>query len=100
MRPSRVLDWQDWVSATDTRNFLLQDPLLDWLELYGEERGFQRDTNLPGYDPRTDFTKFVFEKTREFEAAVIAYLKANTTVSTIAHETRRRCVRVLKSIWP
>lgn len=84
MKPSSILDWQDWVSATDTRNFLIQDPLLDWLELYGEEKGFQRDTDLPGYDPRTDFTKFTFERTREFEAAVIAYLKTITTISTIA----------------
>ncbi len=82
--PSSTQDWQGWISATDTRNFLLQDPLLDWLDLYGEEKRFQRDTDLPGYDPRTDFTKFIFEKTSEFEAAVIAYLKTITSVSTIA----------------
>ncbi len=37
--PPSGQDWQDWVSATDTRNFMLQDPLLDWLGLYGEEKG-------------------------------------------------------------
>ena len=77
-------DWQEWVSATDTRNFLLQDTLLDWLDLYGENNGFKRDTDLPGYDPRTDFTKFIFEKTREFEAAVIKHLFSITAVTTIA----------------
>lgn len=82
--PSSAQDWQDWVSATDTRNFLLQDPLLDWLDLYGEKNGFQRDTDLPGYDPRTDFTKFLFQKTREFEAAVITHLKTLTSITTIA----------------
>jgi hypothetical protein len=82
--PSTSQDWQDWVSATDTRNFLIQDPLLDWLDLYGSQSGFQRDTDLAGYDPRTDFTKFLFEKTREFEAAVTEYLKTITTVVTIA----------------
>ena len=82
--PSSAQDWQDWVSATDTRNFLLQDPLLDWLDLYGEKNGFQRDTDLPGYDRRTDFTQFIFQKTREFEAAVIAHLKTLTSVATIA----------------
>ena len=82
--PSGSQDWQNWVSATDTRNFLIQDPLLDWLELYGPQSGFQRDTDLPGYDPRTDFTEFLFEKTRKFEAAVTAYLKRITTVVTIA----------------
>lgn len=82
--PSSAQDWQDWVSATDTRNFLLQDPLLDWLDLYGEEKGFRRDTDLPEYDPRTDFAKFIFQKTKEFEAAVIAHLKTLTSVTTIA----------------
>jgi len=82
--PSSDQDWQEWVSATDTRNFLLQDPLLDWLDLYGQVKGFQRDTDLPGYDPRTDFTKFIFQKTREFEAAVIAHLKTVTSITTIA----------------
>ena len=84
VRPSSAQDWEDWVSATDTRNFLRQDPLLDWLDLYGEEKGFQRDTEFPGYDPRTDFTHFIFAKTREFEASVINYLKTITTLSTIA----------------
>lgn len=82
--PSSAQDWQDWVSATDTRNFLLQDPLLDWLDLHGEKTGFHRDTDLTGYDPRTDFTQFIFRKTREFEAAVIAHLKTLTSVATIA----------------
>ena len=82
--PSTDEDWQDWVSATATRNFLLQDTLLDWLDLYGEQNGFGRDTDLPNYDPRTDFTKFIFQKTGEFEAAVIAHLKTITTVVTIA----------------
>ena len=82
--PSSAQDWQEWVSATATRNFLLQDALLDWLDLYGEENGFVRDTAFPNYDPRTDFTKFIFQKTREFEAAVIAHLKTITTVITIA----------------
>jgi hypothetical protein len=81
---STAQDWQDWVSATDTRNFLLQDPLLDWLDLYGEKNGFQRDMDVAGYDPRTDFTKFLFEKTRAFEAAVTTYLNTLTTVVTIA----------------
>src|SRR3990167_2180530 len=82
--PSSAQDWENWVSATDTRNFLLQDPLLDWLDLYGEKNGFKRDTDLPGYDARTDFTQFIFGKTREFEAAVIAYLKTLISITTIA----------------
>ena len=81
--PTNGRDWSDWVSATATRNFILQDTLLDWLDLYGETKGFQKDSDLPNYDPRTDFAKFIFKKAAEFEAAVIAYLKTLTTVVPI-----------------
>ena len=82
--PASNRDWQDWVSATSTRNWLLKDPLLDWLNLYGERDGFQRDTDLPGYDPRTDFAAFLFRQGNAFEAAVVAYLKSLVSVVRIA----------------
>ena len=47
--PESADDWRDWVSATRTRNRVLGDPLLDWLELYGSDRGFERDDELPDY---------------------------------------------------
>src|SRR6266850_1044053 len=77
-------DWAGWVSATDTRNFSIQDPLLDWLELYGKYRGFHLDDDLPGYDERTDFIKFLFRKAAEFEAAVVHYIGNSTKVITIS----------------
>ena len=30
--------WLQWVSAGRTRNWMLADPLIDWLQLYGESR--------------------------------------------------------------
>ena len=65
----------DWVSATKTRNFMSHDPILDWLELYGDERGYQRDTTGEKYDENLDFVKLLFRKGNEFEAVVINYLK-------------------------
>ena len=81
--PSSKEDWRDWVSATSVRNFLLHDPLLDWLNLYGEANGFQKDSDLAGYDIRTDFTQFIFRKGSEFEAAVLAHLRTLTSVVTV-----------------
>ncbi len=82
--PATNEDWRDWVSATSTRNHVLNDPLLDWLNLYGEQHGFQRDPSLPRYDPRTDLALFLFRQGSAFEAAVIAHLRTLTSVVTIA----------------
>lgn len=60
----------DWVSASAMRNYVLSNPLLDWLDLYGEASGFERDS----VDLRTDFDSFVARKGREFEGAVIEHL--------------------------
>lgn len=82
--PSSQEDWKDWVTATATRNYILQDPLLDWLALYGRSQGFQCDDELPGYDPRTDFSMFLFQKAKEFETVVVKHLKTLTPVVAIA----------------
>ena len=72
MDPSSRSDWEQWVSASKTRNHVLDDPLLDWLDRYGESKGFERDA----VDERTDFTKFVMRKGIEFEQAVVEHLAA------------------------
>ena len=59
-----------WVAATSTRNFMLANPLLDWLGLWGEAKGFERDT----VDKRTDFGLFILRKGTEFEQAVMNVL--------------------------
>jgi hypothetical protein len=69
-------DASRWVSASATRNFVLGDPLLDWLNLYGSGRELVRDDELPTYDELTDFTPFIFEQGRRFEAAVVELLRA------------------------
>jgi len=84
--PTSPDEWDDWVSASKTRNRAIQDPLLDWLDVHGEERGFERDDELPGYDPRCDFTRFIFDQARRFEDAVVEHLSAHTDVRTIARD--------------
>lgn len=89
----RRQDWNDWVAASRTRNFMLRDPLLDWLGLYGEQRGFVRDDVAAGFDERTDFSRFVFQKANAFEKKVVEHFKdtAKLDVATIAQspaETR------------
>ena len=75
----------DRVSATQTRNFVMGDPLLDWLDLYGVPHGFRKDTYLPGYDPRLDFGRFIMEQDRRFETAVVDLLRARSPLLQIGY---------------
>ena len=38
--PRTPKDWDQWVSAGRTRNWIMNDPLLDWLQLYGKSRDY------------------------------------------------------------
>ena len=82
--PGADCPWDSWVSASRTRNYLHADPLLDWLDGYGETKGFIRDDKATGYDARTDFGPFIFGKGAAFEAAVMRHLGGVHRVVTIA----------------
>ena len=87
-------DMKTWVSATKTRNYVANDGLLDWLNIYGEDNGFTRDFDLKNYDPNLDFTKFIFNQGLNFEKAVVDYLKREhgsnhfVEVATVSSDSR------------
>src|SRR5438067_427073 len=60
--PGNESRWSEWVAASKVRNFCCDDPLLDWLDIYGSANGFRRDDERPDYDARTDFRAFVFQQ--------------------------------------
>ena len=77
-------DWRQWVSAGRTRNWMLNDPLVDWLQLYGKSRDYVPRQELAGYAKELDFVEFIFEKGREFEAGILRLLREKYEVTTIA----------------
>ena len=82
--PSTEGDWDRWVSASAMRNYLLRNPLIDWLERYGEANGFDRDTALSGYDERLEFVPFIMQKGSEFEAAIVEHLSWKSLLLTVS----------------
>ncbi len=78
--PVTPAEWDGWVSASRTRNHLLEDPILDWLELHGESAGFSRDVA----SPETDLLTFLFDQGHRFEEEVMRLVAERMTVRTIA----------------
>jgi hypothetical protein len=67
---SNTINWNEWVSATSIRNYLIKDPLLDWLKQYGKTFGYTED--IP--ENKSSFYQLLQTKGIQFENLVIAYL--------------------------
>ena len=86
--PDDVERWNDWVSATKLRGYLLGNTLGDWLHLYGEEHGFRRD---PPLDERLDLRRFNMKQGMAFEDCVANYLAQRADlvrITTDGHQSR------------
>lgn len=67
-------DWSEWVSASKVRNYLMKDPLLDWLNLYGDKyRDSNDDKNKMGKED--GFLSFILNKGNQFEKQVVEELR-------------------------
>ena len=84
--PATSAEWDEWVSPSATRNHVLDDPLLDWLDRYGEEHGYVRDT----VEEPHDFLKFLFARGNAFEEAVVEHLRGLAEAVTILPEGASR----------
>lgn len=82
--PDSSDDWDQWVSAGRTRNWLMKDPLIDWLQLYGESCGYKPKQDMPDYDEQLDFVQFIFRKGHEFEEGILNLLKEQYEVVHVA----------------
>jgi hypothetical protein len=67
----------EWVTPTKTRNAILHDYILDWLDLYGESKGYIPDTKKDNYIPELDFGKFIMDQGKKFEEYIVNQLKGN-----------------------
>ena len=61
-----------WVEAAKTRNRVLDDPLLDWLEEFGADHGYVKDDCSPAYEPLADFSAYQHERNVRFRNEVVS----------------------------
>jgi hypothetical protein len=76
MQIVQPIDWNDWVSASHVRNYVLGDPTLDFLAAYGTLRGYLQDTDPSfAYLRECDFSDFLMKKGQSFERGVVSQIK-------------------------
>ena len=77
-------DWRDWVSAGKTRNHIMDDPLLDWLALYGRDNDYLRKAEMETYREELDFVQFIFAQGHAFEEGILKLLQQEWDVRQVA----------------
>ena len=98
--PRTDAEWLDWVPAGDLRNWCDGDLLVDWLAEYGDQHGFRRDDQAPGYDRTFDLSRFVMEQGRRFEQAVLVDLQTRWPVTRIAtRPDEARSLAAAEATW-
>ena len=103
---NHLIDWKKWIPATQTRNYIIEDPLIDWLE-YNIKNLKPTFTNplltIPTSQAEFDsdlqtsmlFTNFLKENGTTFEKQVMKKLfkkfPTQSTITTIANQYQARC---------
>lgn len=95
--PSRMYNTK-WISATKTRNYMLNDPLVDWLKGHGTHPSPTNGSN-------GGFVSFITEKGIEFEDVLIKYIDKNkvpvVSVSEyITNESINKTISLMKTGTP
>lgn len=62
------------VSATQIYNYIMKDPLVDWLKLKNKKRYTRKNHNRK---KKSSFTEFIMEKGIEFEKQIVKYINNN-----------------------
>ena len=91
---SKIIDWNTMISASSVKNYMLDDPLLDWLKYYSIDtmNSIPRAKNhndvinndvINNNDIVNTHTDFIMAQGIEFEKQVFEYLKNNFNTITI-----------------
>ncbi len=99
--PLKARWWSDWIAATDTRQYLLKDPLNDWIEAHHggtKSHGMSGIGSVHGGQSSvsgevTDFEEFIMRKGIDFELRVMEQIKAKVGASNVLEMNHSKLVR-------
>ncbi len=98
--PRTDADWLEWVAARAVRNWCDDDLLVDWLAEFGEQHGFRRDDQLPGYDRVFDLPRYLMDQGQRFEQAVLVDLQQRWPITRIAtRPDEARSLAAAEATW-
>lgn len=88
----------EYIPATCTRNYMLKDPLVDWLKMHGTRNNPNRSSNY-------GFTSFIMEKGIDFEDKLVKYINNRclpiVSVSEyITNESIKKTINLMKAGTP
>ena len=96
------IDWKMMVSASSTRNYFLNDPIIDWIKEYN----IKSIHDLPSIKGNTEsivkyviedhFTKFIMEQGCQFEEKVIDIIKQKHNVVKVAESYQSRNIELFE----
>ena len=73
----------DWVAASATHNWVIGDPLADYLDEYGKQAGFNADHDMVGYENPFDYVSFVLKRSWLFQSKVTEWLSSRHPLRVI-----------------
>ena len=62
----------DWIDSSLIKNFMLDDPLLDWLNLYGKLKKI-----IPNIEKESDFKNYLQKQTNMFQKLLLSKIDNN-----------------------
>ena len=62
-------DWTKWIDAKSVKNYIINDPLLDWLNMYYDDNYYNKFNKI-----NNNFNDYLFKKNSEFKTAIIKNL--------------------------
>ena len=106
------INWKIMVSASSTRNYFLNDPIIDWLKEYNiksindlpsikcnNQNNFQNMYNIPSNFRNisdTPFTQFIMDQGCQFEEKVIEIIKQKHDVVQVAESYQSTNIKLFE----